>query len=46
MEGVRARDSQKRDVDFKWLFRLFEASDGGSLLDGSSAGADASFRIP
>jgi len=24
---------QKDDVDFKWLFRLFEASDGGSLLE-------------
>jgi hypothetical protein len=23
---------EKRDVDFKWLFRLFEAKDGGSLL--------------
>jgi len=23
---------QKEDVDFKWLFRLFEANDGGSVL--------------
>ena len=25
--------SQEDDVDFKWLFRLFEASNGGSLLE-------------
>jgi len=26
------RRFQKEDVDFKWLFRLFEANDGGSIL--------------